>query len=351
MKVLVLGMGVSGKAAKSWLEERGHTVVTDPDQLESCDLLVPSPGIPPSDLTYATAQKLGMPIKGELQLFLEQTDLRCIGITGTNGKSTITTAIARALSASGHFALGVGNLGLPPTALTGEQLDVRPILVIEMSSFQLETITAQSLEIAVLLPITPDHLDRYSSFADYRIAKERIAGCLRPGGKMVYGEGKTNEEVVREVCDHFGVELRQMPSLPHRLEYIGTIDGVDYINDSKATNVASVCYGLDQMKKKVVLLAGGRDKGGDFESLGTSALAGTSQVVAFGEAREKIAHAVQHLVAVHRVGTLDEALELARQCAQAGEVILLSPGCSSFDAFENFEHRGDHFRTWVGDRL
>jgi len=361
---------MSGKSSKKLLEKRGVEVVTyddvlDPREistLEKFDLLVPSPGISPQHPLYRQALAMGMPIKGEVELFLEETDQPCIGITGTNGKTTTALLITHLLNEGGKRAACGGNVGVPLSLME------RGICVLELSSFQLETTISPKLDMGVILNITPDHLDRYPSFEAYRDVKVSMQNLVKEQGRLfvhesidptlfvrpieVFSGGSV--EIAGRVCEELGVDyftgLKTFQRPSHRLEYVGEIDGVVYINDSKATNVEATIHALSFVKGKKILILGGKDKGLSFASL-CSEIPSSCPVVIYGEAREKIANQLQPLSEVHKVETLREAVNLARSLAKERNVVLFSPGCASFDAFSNYEERGEAFKQYVRRRI
>ncbi len=370
MKAVVLGLGVSGKSAKKFLEKRGWTVVCIDDKLSSqtppnlaeFDLFVPSPGVPRSHPLYKKAIELKLPIKGEAQLGLEGIRQICIGITGTNGKTTTVRLIEHCLNYAGIGAKAVGNVGFPLTGYEGDD-----ILIVELSSFQLETVDAKVFDLGVILNITPDHLDRYASQQEYAEAKIRLQHCVKEGGELLIHQTIDSslfqkpsqvfvEDPAWEVCKRVGVDEETYISAkktfvkpPHRMEFVTQLGGVDFINDSKATNVDAVLHALKTVGGRVLLIAGGLDKGLSFEPL-QNVKKQLSGVIVFGQAREKIANALQHLVEVHRVETVSEAVCLAKDLAKAGESVLFSPGCASFDAYKNYEERGEEFKKLVRRR-
>ncbi len=372
MKILVLGLGISGQSAREFLEERGHTVVGIDDDLHrekiedmsSFDLFVPSPGVAQTHPLYLKAKEYQIPIKGEMQLALEEVTQLCIGVTGTNGKSTVVKMIAHCLNQCGKKARAVGNIGEPLTRYVSH-LD--EILVVELSSYQLETVTAKSFDVGIILNIAEDHLDRYAFFEDYAKAKTHLQFCIKEKGKFFVHKSipstlfstpcdlfsGQNEEAAFLVCARFGIDrpsflhaLSSFVKPEHRLEFVGKIDGVAYYNDSKATNVSAVIHALKTVDGSVVLIAGGRDKGLNFEPLGKLKTQ-LASVVVFGEAREKIANALKHRVDVHVMETLHDAVAMAKQLAKGKSTVLFSPGCASFDGFKNYAERGEAFKRLV----
>ena len=366
MKALVLGLGRSGKSAQSFLEKKGYVVVgvddksapMQIDDLSGFDLFVPSPGIPRTHPLYRRAVETGIPIKGEVQLALEECKVPCIGVTGTNGKTTVVKMIEHCLQG----ARAVGNVGIPLTSC-----EQKGIWVVELSSFQLETLDAKVFDVGIVLNIAEDHLDRYVSFREYALAKAHLENCIKETGDLFVHESVDeglfskpfqsfagdNEMAAQLACAHFGMAnfdaFASFEKPPHRLEFVAQIDDVAYYNDSKATNVAAVLNALEKIDSNIVLIAGGLDKGLSFEPL-CCAKNKLTHVIAFGQAREKIADALQSLCGVHKVETLQEAVEKAVLYAKKADVVLFSPGCASFDAFKNYEERGEVFKSLVRRR-
>lgn len=366
------------------------------------DLAVLSPGIAMTKQIVRRVAEKGTPVIGELELASRFCAWSLIGITGTNGKSTTTELIAAILTAGGFKTVACGNIGLPMSDIVarGEKMDV---LTVEISSFQLESIENFRPNISVYLNLTPDHLDRYSSMDEYRAAKDRIFlnqqssdvavinsayqypeirarrvtfnalggkaeytfanGNLKRGDEIILAQDKThlrgphnaeNQLAALAVADIWGVPrkaaiqaLCEYHPLPHRCEFVRELDHVKYINDSKATNIDAVEKALLTISEKVVLIAGGKDKGIEFSPLKDLLAQRVRHVVLIGEMKQKMLAAWSGSVECHPVGDFAEAVALSRKLAQPGDVVLLSPGCSSYDMFENFEHRGTLFRQLV----
>lgn len=370
-KALVLGLGISGQSAIKFLEKKGYTVVgiddrTAPMELETLkgfDLFVPSPGIPRTHRLYQMAKNEGIAIAGDVELALQNATQPCIGVTGTNGKTTTVKMIEHCLNLGGKKARAVGNVGDPIADHVGGD----EILVVELSSYQLETLNAQVFDVGLVLNITEDHLNRYVDFNEYALAKAHLENCMKPGGvlyihssvdrnyfkkpcKVYQGE---NEEAAFLACSHFGIDrssfnaaLSSFVKPPHRIEFVAEIDGVSYYNDSKGTNVGAVVKALELLGREVVLIAGGQDKGLNFSPL-CDFKNQLSSVVVFGEARQKIANSLKHIVDVHIVVTLQEAVNCAKELVKQNGTVLFSPGCASFDAFKNYAERGEAFRKFV----
>lgn len=380
---LILGYGKSGQAAHAFLRKKNRKVVIWDDRKDQplldwdiIERVILSPGIGPDHPVLKEAVRRKVEIVGEMELGARSTTNTCIGITGTNGKTTVTEMIAHTLRCAGMKAVALGNIGRPlcDYLLT---CDPEEILVLEMSSFQLEAMQTPFLDRAVFLNVTPDHLDRYRDFAEYREAKCRIAKLLKPKGLLFlfkrdaslfenrerqriiasfddseytgYGD---NERAVFSICSSLGVAkeaflhaLSSFQRPPHRLEKVKEIKGIFFYNDSKATNKESVRFALNQIPyERVLLLAGGIDKGGSWNSVPNQKVKG---IFAFGASANQIEQELGSEFKVKKVTSLKEAISEAYRTARKGDCILLSPGCSSFDQFDHYEHRGDTFKSLV----
>ena len=332
---------------------------------------------------------------------------RTVVVTGTNGKTTTTALTAHLLQAGGIKAEAAGNIGRPLIELAAADLDW---VVVEASSFQLHDAPNLAPSVGVLTNLAPDHMDRYDSLESYYADKKRLfqhgtdesvwilngddeaveslagdapgerhrwsirrhadAWWDRASGDLMVGSGPLVERGRLSLLgDHnvenalaailaaaaAGVECSEMPAaletfqpLAHRLEPVREVGRVSWINDSKATNVASTTVGLNAMDRPFVLLVGGREKGEDFRRLIPS-LQGCRVVIAFGEAAELFRHALGGAVDLRVTSSLDDAVALAHATADGGEAVLLSPACASFDQFRDFEHRGDSFKQMVAE--
>jgi UDP-N-acetylmuramoylalanine--D-glutamate ligase len=396
------------------VEDGGHTRKL----LDAAELIVISPGVPLDIPVLKEARKIGIPIIGELELAYQQ--LRgnpIIAITGSNGKTTTTTLIGQIFKdAKKDIALS-GNIGVPLSQLVKEIRD-EIIMIVEVSSFQLETIEYFRPNISVFLNITPDHLDRYSSFEDYKNAKKMIfknqneddfailnyddpavielsqdisAFKIYFSTKQVLEEGiflRGNEVVVRfkgeeiflidkrmikipgnhnlenamaasMVALLLGIEphliaetLSRFNGVEHRLELIAQVGSIRFINDSKATNVDSMLKALESFEPPIVLIAGGRDKGGNFARLKDIVSEKVEAVILLGEASDKIAKQLKGCKAkIIKVSKLMEAVKRAYELIPKTGYILFSPGCASYDMFENFEQRGRAFKNAVKELI
>ncbi len=376
--------------------------------LEGIDLLIPSPGVPQENPLLQAAARRGIDILSEIELGYRFVRAPLIAITGTNGKSTTTSLIGAMLKAAGANAFVGGNIGAPLIGFAGKDWDWG---VVEVSSFQLEWVSDFRPRIAILLNLTEDHLDRYASFGDYCAAKERIFGAqhaddvavLNRDDPLVWnakqrirarvvsfgwspvedGVYATKGEIIWRGADAeerfalarvkiqgvHNVEnlmaaiaaakaaavpraaiqsaIENFAGLEHRLEFVREKDGVRYYNDSKGTNVGAVIKSLAGFSAPVILLAGGVDKGGDYAPLADEIRRTVKKLVLFGAAKEKIRAALGALTATVVVDDLDAAVREAAASARTGDVVLLSPACSSFDQFHDYTERGKKFRSLV----
>ena len=388
------------------LAERGIRVIAGPaaEQDEAIyDRVILSPGIDPATALVQHFTKRGYELTGELELAYESCKCPVVAITGTNGKTTTTQLVETMLNACHLRTLAAGNIGPAFSARVSQSKDL-DIMTLEVSSFQLETIRAFHPHIAVWLNFAADHLDRYASMEEYYAAKIRIFenqtdgdwaivklgdklpplnarvltfsgyeqggdfdlrdGVIHFRGKPVLPMAETNlrgvhnaENLMAALAVGFALGLpfeRMCPpladyrALPHRCELIRTFDGVDYVNDTKATNLDAMEKALDSETRPVVLIAGGKDKGFEFDSITDLVAAKCRVVILIGEMAPRIAASWQDRVPCFQAGfLLGEAVRLAQQHARPGDVVLLSPGTSSFDMFKNYAERGNQFRALV----
>ena len=378
-KVLVIGFGISGRAAAQLLRKSGKEIlIVDRDpkhgfpdraDLDEVEQVILSPGIPMSHPLAAEAIRRGIEVIGEAEFAFRHLSNRSIGVTGTNGKTTTVSMIQHLLERAGKKAVAVGNIG---RSLSSYALEANPeeILVVELSSFQLETMTKKCLDAALFLNLTPDHLDRYASLAEYAEAKCRIENCLKPGAVLwvsrqterevgsllksyqVFGEN--NVEAAAAVCRTFGVEKVDLSCFrrpPHRIEFVEEWEGIQFYNDSKATNIDSVRYAVRDLEGPILLLAGGVDKGASYRPWVVDFGGKVKRIVAFGQAASKIENELKGEIPVDRAENMQEAISSAVRKAERGTKILLSPGCSSFDQFRNYEHRGEEFCRMVREKI
>lgn len=381
------------------------------ETFRSADLIVVSPGVPMDIAPLKLAASCGIPIISEIELAASFIDAPLAAITGTNGKTTTTTLAGEIFTGCGFSTFVGGNIGKPLIDLVTSGERVQRV-VAEISSFQLEGIVNFHPKVAVLLNLTEDHLDRYSSFQEYIDAKLRIfanqtsedfavlniddplvAGCsgrtaarIVPMSRLsVLEEGifcrdnvitfKMDGRVERFPTEAFklrGVHnidncmaalatallmgcdaakartvVENFTGLPHRMELVSTVNGVPYYNDSKGTNVGSVVKSLESFPGNIILIAGGKDKGGEYTPLAGLVKERVKVLVLLGEAKERIRSALGHLADTVTVGSLEEAVREAHRLARPGDVVLFSPACSSYDMFRNYEERGDCFAAAV----
>lgn len=428
-KVLVVGMAKSGMAAVELLLEHGARVrATDekphipehlaelgvefapqsPAVFEGIDLIVISPGVPADLPELETARRSGTKVIGELELASYYLQGKTIGITGSNGKTTTTAMTGHILREAGVPAQVGGNIGTPPAAMVKSS---RPDQwnVLELSSFQLETIQHFRAEIGVSLNVTPDHLDRHHTFEAYAAAKARLfetqraedfavlnaddAVCVsyasrtegtpiwfslaRPvspgawldGDRILFdGEeflgtseiplrGRHNVEnamaastaarLAGAPLQAIAAAVKTFPGVEHRLEFVREIGGVSYYNDSKATNVDATLKAIDAFPGRLWIILGGKDKGSDYSPLREPLHRKAVAALLIGAAAGKIESQIGDAAPAIQCGTLETALDTARRRAQPGDTVLLAPACASFDQFDNYEHRGRVFKQLV----
>ena len=376
--------------------------------LEEVDAVIPSPGVPRESALLRKASLLQRPILSEIELAYRFFQAPLIAITGTNGKSTTTTLIGEILTAAKKKVFVGGNLGVPFISAVSKPWEWG---VLEISSFQLEWVERFRPRIAVLLNLTDDHLDRYASFAEYGATKERILaaqtiedtailnrddarvwemrrrvkariisfglaevaeGVFVSGDEIIWRDAGIEERFSLKGAKIHGLHnlenmmaavaaakcvgvpreaiqavLTSFPGLEHRLEFVRKIDGVRYYNDSKGTNVGAVVKSLASFTEPVVLLAGGVDKGGSYAPLADEVKKKVRRLVLFGAAKEIIAEALGAFAETVLVEDLAAAVQEARRHARPGDVVLLSPACSSFDQFKNYAERGKTFKALV----
>lgn len=395
----------------------GHT-----DRVLERDVLVLSPGVPDTIPIVRRAVERGIAVTNEIDIAAARSRGKIVAITGTNGKTTTTELTGHILRGAGLHTFVAGNVGTPFSAVA-EETKSESVTVLELSSFQLEHINALHPDVAVVLNITPDHLDRYESIEAYAAAKmritgsqtahdallynaddERIAGLVEQSSARLIGfslskaqtpgawvEGgavhltlsdsstqtlPTSEEEIMIQVDSIRIRgphnlynamaaalaarslgvgadairegLESFPGVPHRLEPVREVNGVRYVNDSKATNVDALWYALHSFNEPIVLIAGGRSKKNDYETILPLVRDRVRAMVLIGEAAEEMAAAFSSSTRILRAGfDMKEAVQLAHDAAERGDVVLLSPACASFDMFRNYEHRGDVFKQTV----
>jgi UDP-N-acetylmuramoylalanine--D-glutamate ligase len=447
-RVLVVGLGKSGVASALFLKAHGARVtVSDTksgDELRNeipvlldhgitvetgghgertfrgQDLIVVSPGVPVDAPLLAQARSLGEAVIGEIELAAQFLPGPIVAITGSNGKTTTTTLTGEILAAGGLPALVGGNIGTPAISLA-ERAKRETVIVLEVSSFQLETIQTFHPKIAVVLNVTPDHLDRHRTFEAYVDAKARIfenqrgddfavlneddptcvtmaartraqvfwfsrqkevkQGAWVRDGNILFRDGRDQKSPQREIMQVFEIPLkgahnlenvlaavcagalmgcapekirqavRDFKAVEHRLEFVATIRGVDYYNDSKATNVDATIKALESFPANIHLILGGKDKGSDYSVLNDLLRQRVKRVYTIGAAAGKIESQIVSPkgggVEVVHAETLENAVRKANAVAEPGDVVLLAPACASFDQFKSYEHRGRVFKEIV----
>jgi len=381
-RALVLGLARSGQAASAALSRGGVTVTAadrrlgnddDPAALDGVELVVKSPGVPTENPLVVAARERGIPVWSEVELgyrLLPQAKL--VGVTGTNGKTTTTELLGAIFRAAGRDVAVAGNVGTPLTSIEPAEW-----VVCELSSFQLEDVHELACDVAVLLNLEPDHLDRHRSFEAYRDAKLRIferaktrvvprdlglsgiafdASDPLPAEPSIPGaHNRENAAAATAAARAVGIPdeaiaeaLRTFPGVAHRLETVAEIGGVRYVNDSKATNVAAAARALAAYDEPLHVILGGSLKGEDFRGLARAIGPNVRAVYLIGEAADELAEALRDTdVTRERSEDLETAVAAAAIDARPGEIVLLSPACASFDAFRDFEHRGEEFRRLV----
>jgi UDP-N-acetylmuramoylalanine--D-glutamate ligase len=494
-KILVMGLGLSGQSAACFLLRRGAKVTgvdrnpqlkiddkilelqnqgmtfvleSDVKNLYGYDLIIVSPGISPKHFLYHQALQSGIEVIGEIELACREIRQPCLAVTGTNGKTTVTLMTEHILQKAGIKAKSLGNVGLPLTSALDETVSDETVFVIELSSFQLETLSARFIDAGVILNITPDHLDRYPSMREYAAAKIGIRKNLKDNGilfiqekclkdfcelfnpkKVVLGNklmkdfefksfpiGSENSQRVKAAASmgsdysskdcvnllpltaafKFNGELNQkygysrdsyistdleniyynqkkVFSLPeqyrgkrshdlenimaafalcssqsitseeflnglasfqkpaHRIEFVGTIDGVSFFDDSKGTNIDAVIRAVEALQGQVVLIAGGVDKGFPYTSWVEAFKGKVKAICAIGQSKEKIKRDLENEIPVTLFSEFKQAVIHAACLAKKGDHVLLSPGCSSFDMFKDYAHRGQEFQRIIKENL
>lgn len=427
-KDLVVGLGATGLSIARYLKRSDSNAIffdsrKEPPGLEELDELFPdaevrlgndrlpngvtriiaSPGIPDSHALLTKARRKKLEIVSDIELFARAAGKPFVAVTGSNGKSTVTTLLYHMCRADGRNVLAGGNLGEPALDLLDQ--DEPDIYVLELSSFQLHRTKELPAEVALLLNVSPDHLDWHADEAEYRAAKYRIfndvdaavinradeeaASRAKHCGRVasfgldtpdadqygireeegerylargdvlllstrdlaLYGtHNQLNALAALAAGDLIGLDMSAMlqvlvefPGLPHRMQFVARIGAVDYINDSKATNVAAAVASIDSVEGMLVLVAGGDGKGSDFSELAEAVEGKLRGVVLIGQDAEKIAHALDTVMPVHFAENMESAVHMAATCAESEDTVLLAPACASFDQYDNYMARGDAF--------
>jgi len=439
-RILVIGLGKTGIASARFLAGKGALVVVtdekplselkdaiselgnayancefckyEPDILARVDMIIPSPGVPPSNILLVEAVNKKIPILSEIELAYRFLKPPMIAITGTNGKTTTTTLIGKLLARGGKKAFVGGNIGNPLIGyVDGKQDD--DYAVVEVSSFQLQWIQYFHPFISILLNTTCDHVNYHGSFEAYRMTKERIFENQEKSDLAILNADEPRSSVLAKnmsskvqffststnvtkgmYLDHntlinyttgndrevYPLDMIKIPGLhnienvmasimaarecgcspgniisaiadfkgiSHRIEFTCEKNGVAFYDDSKGTNVGAVVRALETFSRPIILLLGGRDKEGDFETLSPLVREKVKELVLFGEARDRINDLIGGIVKTSKATTLKEAIEIAYHNSSPGDIVLLSPGCASFDEFSNYKERGRFFKDAV----
>jgi len=391
----VIGVDDGNPAGAERLREVGVEVHLDGDldeRSEDAGCVVKSPGVPRTAPHIRRALSLGIPVIGELELAWRLIPNRFVCVTGTNGKTTVTELLGHVWREAARPVVVAGNVGTPLASFAGT-IDPDATVICEASSFQLEDTERFAPECALLLNVAPDHLDRHGDMDAYVESKLRAFALQRPGdiaivdrsapetaaielpggareidvadaelpfepaGEWVIGpHNRTNARfaAVTALAHELPADAAQraittFPGVPHRLEPIATVAGVRFVNDSKATNVAAAVAALRSFEGGVHAIMGGSLKGGGFEDLAAPVAERCASVQLLGPAADPLARALAgSAVELHRAANLEEAVRAAAGAALPGQVVLLAPACASFDAYSDYEARGEHFRALVG---
>lgn len=431
-KVLVIGLGKTGLSCARYLARQGHQVAVtddrldppglpavqdelpdvalflgrfDPDAFEHAEQIVVSPGVPLAQPLISAARERGVEIIGDIELFARAVTAPVVAITGSNGKSTVTTLVGEMARAAGRNVKVGGNLGTPALDLLPADGIEPDLYVLELSSFQLESTFTLAPRAAVILNISPDHLDRYAGLDDYAKAKQAIyrnaavqvvnlddayaaqlADAKRPSVgfgvqppsfgnygvrdfgtqawlmrgderlmlaseiRMAGRHNLSNALAALALGDAIGLPhkamfetLRTFGGLPHRTQWVAESKGVVWYNDSKGTNVGATLAAVLGMDRPVVLIAGGLGKGADFSMLHDALKGRVRALVLIGQDAPQLEAALRGVAAIVRAESMESAVKLAAELAQPGDAVLLSPACASFDMFKGYDHRGDVF--------
>jgi UDP-N-acetylmuramoylalanine--D-glutamate ligase len=404
-KVIIVGLARSGKACANLLSGLGARVsVTEnkdnaqtrklAGQLESRqikvelgkhseefirgnDLMVISPGVGDKALPFIWAEKYAIPIISEIEAGWILCPASVVAVTGSNGKTTVTTLIGKILQANGKKVFVCGNIGTPFTAEVPKMKE-GDFVALEISSFQLETIRTFKPKIALILNLTCNHFDRYKNMQEYAAAKKRIylnqdqndylvLNYDDPMLKRLAKEAKAkveffsedkelnpNQAAVLTVASILGIDKKiclkvfaDFKGIEHRMEFVAEKNRVKFINDSKATTVESAIWALKNISQPIIWIAGGRDKGIDYRAIADLARVKVKKAILIGEAKEKIKGAFKGILSVAQAVSLKEAVKNAYTSAEAGDCILLSPMCASYDMFSDYEERGRVFKKAV----
>jgi UDP-N-acetylmuramoylalanine--D-glutamate ligase len=431
-RALVLGLGRTGLSAARYLHRKGvrlriadtravppgiealrrefgevevHTGPFEPALLDDVAHVVISPGLSLREPVVVEAARRGMPVVGDIELFAREAAAPVAAITGTNGKSTVTALLAELATAAGQAAVAGGNLGEP--ALDLLERPVPGLYVLELSSFQLETTYSLRTVTSAVLNVTPDHMDRYDSLADYAAAKARIfdncetavvnaddplvRDMPRAGQRVLsfsledagadysLGDGEhpalacrgepllpvsemrlkgrhnvANALAALAMCEALGLPrapvldaLAEFGGLAHRAQWVADVAGIHFVNDSKGTNVGATVAAVSGMSGPIVLIGGGDGKGQDFSALGEAFRGKVRHAVLIGRDAPRLAAALEGVCSTEIVPDMPSAVSAARAAAHPGDTVLLSPACASLDMFRDYAHRGDEFAASV----
>jgi UDP-N-acetylmuramoylalanine--D-glutamate ligase len=347
------------------------------ESIKGKELLVISPGVSNDSSAVTWAKRFGILVISEIELAFSLCPAKVIAITGTNGKTTVTTLIGEVLQAKGEKAFVCGNIGKPFCAEV-DKMQESDFVSLEVSSFQLENIVTFRPKIAVILNFSSNHLDRYNGMQDYLAAKKRI--FLNQDGsdylvlnyddsaiRDLTGEARSktiyfrkeeglnqNQSAVLAVASALDIDgdlvsrvFSEFKGVEHRMEFVTEVAGVKFINDSKATTIDATIWALNNIPSSAVLIAGGREKGNDYALISKLLGKKIKKVVLIGEAKENIKKAFAGIVPLAEAATLPEAVRIAFQGAGKGECVLFSPMCKSFDMFTDYEERGRVFKEAV----
>lgn len=410
-EVFVSEFGVLSEEAKTFCEEKfidyeegGHTL----DKILNADEIIKSPGIDPKSSLIKDILERGIPVIDELEFAGRYTKAKKILVTGTNGKTTTTLLINHLLQSGGINSVAVGNVG---NSFAGELYEQdHDVFVIESSSFQLDGMVDFRAHSGVLLNITEDHLNRYGSFVNYIESKHQLEELIHPNGLFIYNKdnisthpyyhvsnvkavsvtGKKaeamligNQMIIEDNDKKFNIDVSEYPlkgshnyfnalcailiardlginredivkglntftSVPHRLEKVAEINGITFINDSKATNVDAVRYALDSFDNPLVWIAGGVDKGNDYRLIMDMVKAHVKSLVCLGKDNQKLKNSFEEVIhQIWETTDMNEAVRLAFENGNKQDIVLLSPACASFDLFQNYEDRGNQFKNAV----
>ena len=394
--------------AEQYPEVSIHLGEFDQSKMIGSALVVASPGVSLAEPVLREAKRMGARIIGDIELFIEENHKPLIAITGSNGKSTVTTLVGSMCSAGGLETLVAGNIGLPALDALTDQNEY-DVAVLELSSFQLETTSQVPAQASAILNISADHQDRYQSMGDYVLAKARILRSARrailprhdehlqqitttgrvlsfaldePANESEYGVKRVSNQRwllkgsqrlirlkeipliglhnVKNVLAAYALvnflnlpneqladAVRSFQGLAHRMQTVQVHDGITWVNDSKATNIGATSTALQNLEKKVVWIAGGQGKGADFSELRTAVNENISLLILMGEDANQIQAALADLLPIKCVDNMQQAVELADRSAGDDSIVLLSPACASFDMYQSYEHRGNDFTTRV----